>query len=145
MSIYLYYLHCLITCFVLTTVTTTQLLQILITTVHSRVQVHHVHLCVDISLICTLCNNRIYPVKVNFIPFRDILWEIDLSSVATWYFFKSIILFFENRPNYTFLILLYFFYTFFCSRTFLYFFFQNRWFETFYAKRKNCSRLRRSH
>ena len=48
-------------------------------------------------------------------------------SVATLYFFKSIILFFENRPNYTFFILLYFFLYFFFAPVLLYtFFFQIR-------------------
>ena len=63
------------------------------------------------------------------------MWKRHLQVVAhcPWtVLFKSIILFFENGPNYTFLILLYFFYTFFALVLFYTFFSQNRWFDTFF-------------
>ena len=68
----------------------------------------------------------------------------DKFSVATWYFFKSIILFFENRPNYTFFILLYFFLCFFLFSYFFILFFLKSVIWYFFAKKK-YSRLRRSH
>ena len=61
-------------------------------------------------------------LELHYVRNRPML-NIGSYSVATWYFFKSIILFFENRPNYIFFILLYFFFV-LCTL--------NRRFDTFF-------------
>ena len=95
-----------------------------------RLRASEMHVWVPITPYVRLLNVVFCLLHVNKSNQQAILVWFSLivigeCSVATLYFFKSIILFFENRPNYTFFILLYFFLYFFLLSYFFILFFPN--------------------